>query len=213
MPEPALVLIARAPQHGRVKTRLAAGIGADAALAVYRQLLAIAATTAAAWRGPVLLAADGDAAAWNGSGLERLPRRAQPAGGLGGRIAAALRWGLECAPHAIAIGTDCPGLRPAHLQHLAAALAAAPVAFGPAADGGYWGMAVGSAPAIPLVAADDLPWSQPGLLAASRQRLAAAGLASATGDTLADCDDADDLAAAVRDGFLAWPHTPAETPR
>lgn len=212
MPDPALVIIARAPEPGRVKTRLAAGIGTDGALAVYRQLLAIAAANAAAWPGPVLLAATGAAAAWAGSGLAHLPRRAQPEGGLGGRIAAALRWGLELAPHAIAIGTDCPGLRPPHLQRLAAAVAQAPAAFGPAEDGGYWGVAVAAPAAVAPITGEDLPWSQPGLLAASRQRLAAAGLACAEADRLADCDDADDLAAAVRAGFLAWPSA-AETRR
>ncbi len=202
---PALVIIARAPQLGRVKTRLAAGIGGAGALLVYRQLLDVVTAAQAAWTAPVLLSADGDDAAWDGTGLEHLPRRAQAVGGLGSRIAAALSWGINTAGSAIAIGTDCPGLRLPHLQRLAALLTTAPVAFGPAEDGGYWGVAVSDQRAIPVIADDALPWSTPAILRVSRERLAAAGIAHALGDTLADCDDADDLAAAVDAGFLSWP--------
>ena len=204
MPDPALVIIARAPEAGRVKTRLAADIGVSAALAVYRQLLGIVAQVQSGWAGPVLLTSTGAADAWIGTGLEHLPRRAQADGGLGCRIAAALQWGLAHRDRAIAIGTDCPGLTTAHLSRLAAAVPHAPVAFGPAADGGYWGVAVADPAAIPIFADDALPWSTPGILRASRQRLAEAGFSSAITDTLADCDDADDLAAAASAGFLAW---------
>lgn len=209
MTDPALVIIARAPEAGRVKTRLAASIGTAGALAVYRQLLDIVAEVQSGWRGPVLLTASGSDAAWADTGLARLPRRAQVEGGLGQRIAAALQWGLETSGRAIAIGTDCPGLRAVHLRRLAQALDTAPVAFGPAEDGGYWGVAVADARAIPVLSAETLPWSTPLLLQASHGRLATAGIAHATGDTLADCDDADDLAVAASAGFLTWPH-PAE---
>ncbi len=205
MPDPALVIIARAPELGRVKTRLAAGIGGPRALLVYRQLLEIVTAAQSAWTGPVLLTAAGDAAAWESTSLAHLPRRPQAAGGLGNRIAAALRWGIETAGSAMVIGTDCPGLRRDHLQRLAALLATAPVVFGPAEDGGYWGVAVSEPRAIPIIADDAMPWSTPDILQVSRQRLEHAGIAHATGDTLADCDDADDLAAAVSAGFLSWP--------
>jgi len=205
MPDPALVIIARAPELGRVKTRLAAGIGEARALIVYRQLLEVVSVAQAVWSGPVLLTTGGDDAAWEGTGLAHLPRRAQATGGLGSRIAAALSWGIDAAGSAIAIGTDCPGLRHTHLQRLAALMATAPVAFGPAEDGGYWGVAASDPRAIPIIADDAMPWSTPDILQVSRQRLERAGIAHATGDTLADCDDADDLAAAVSAGFLSWP--------
>lgn len=203
MSESSLVILARAPEPGRVKTRLAATLGPAGALAVYRQLLACTAAVAQAWPGPVLLAATGEG--WRDSGLEHLPRQAQPPGSLGARIAAALRWGLARAPRTVAIGTDCPGLDVAALLALVQGLDEAPVAYGPAADGGYWGVAVRDGAPLGPMTADDLPWSQPDLLTASRRRLLAAGCASTLGATLADCDDADDLAAAVRAGLLTWP--------
>ncbi len=212
MSEATLVIIARAPEPERVKTRLAAGIGTPGALHVYRQLLGIVTDVQRAWSGPVLLAASGAESAWADSGLEHLPRRAQPAGALGGRIAAALNWGLDHAERAIAIGTDCPGLRLPHLLQLLTQLDHAPVAFGPAEDGGYWGVGVSDRAPISALCAEDLPWSTPQLLAESRQCLDRAGLAYAAGDILADCDDADDLTAAVRAGLLAWP-APAEIHR
>lgn len=205
MPDPALVIIARAPESGRVKTRLAVSIGEPCALLVYRQLLEVVTAVQATWPGPVLLTAAGDDAAWDGTGLAQLPRREQAVGGLGSRIAAALHWGIDIAGSAIAIGTDCPGLRPAHLRRLATLLATAPVAFGPAEDGGYWGVAVSDSRVIAIISDDALPWSTPDILQVSRQRLELAGIAHATGDLLADCDDADDLAAAVSAGFLSWP--------
>jgi rSAM/selenodomain-associated transferase 1 len=213
MPDPTLVIIARAPEAGRVKSRLAAGIGTVAALAVYECLLSVVATAQRGWPGMVLLAATGSPEAWARTPLADLPRREQPTGGLGARIAAALHWGLAHGGPAVAIGTDCPGLRPQHLARLAALVEQTPVAFGPAEDGGYWGVAVAETRAVPPLTGDDLPWSSPDLLAASEARLAAAGLTAARGDVLADCDDADDLAAAVAAGYLAWPQPALEIRR
>ncbi len=205
MAEAALVILARAPELGRVKTRLAAGLGADGALAVYRQLLAIAATTLAGWPGPLRLLACGAESAWAGTGLEHLPRRPQPEGGLGTRIAAAFAWGFAEADRVVVIGTDCPGLRPDHLVDLARKLQHFPVAFGPAEDGGYWGVACRDPALVPLIADDALPWSSAHILASSRLRLDAAGVAHGAGAVLADCDDVADLAAASAAGFLTSP--------
>lgn len=205
MPDTALVIIARAPELGRVKTRLAAGIGGPAALFVYRQLLQIVSAAQDTWPGPVLLTANGDDAAWQDTGLAHLVRRPQADGGLGSRIASALHWGVATTGRAIAIGTDCPGLRRQHLDRLSAALDHAPVVFGPAEDGGYWGVGVGDPRAIPVFTDDALPWSTPTILSVSQQRLEQAGYRHAAGDVLADCDDADDLAVAVSSGFLTWP--------
>lgn len=205
MPDIALVIIARAPELNRVKTRLAAGIGGPGALFVYRQLLQIVTAVQNFWPGPVLLTANGDDAAWRDTGLAHLVRRPQAEGGLGSRIARALHWGLETAGRAIAIGTDCPGLHRTHLDRLAAALDHAPIAFGPAEDGGYWGVGVRDARVIPVITDDALPWSMPTILSVSQQRLEQAGYRHAAGDVLADCDDADDLAVAVSSGLLTWP--------
>ncbi|MBA3701119.1 MAG: glycosyltransferase [Planctomycetes bacterium] len=198
----ALVILARAPELGLVKTRLAADLGAERTLAVYRHLLTMVADLAAQWSGPVTLETTGAESAWLGSGLEHLPRRVQPAGGLGTRIRAGLEHGLQLAPHAVIIGTDCPALRLSHLHDVAAGLQTQAVAFGPAEDGGYWSVGVSTAAVIPLVTAEELPWSETSLLAVSRQRLAAAGIGYYLGPTLADCDTVTDLQQAIAAGVL-----------
>ncbi len=209
--EVALVVIARAPELGRVKTRLAASLGDPRTLQVYRQLLAHVVRTAQQWPGPVLLASNGNDDAWIGSGCEAWPRQVQAGGTLGARIAAALTWGLQVSPRAIAIGTDCPAISVARLSTVVAGLDGARVAFGPAHDGGYWSIAVREPEVLPLVAADDLPWSQPTLLDVTRERLDRAAIPYALGTTLADCDDIDDFAAAVTAGHLSWPSGPKAT--
>jgi uncharacterized protein len=205
MVETALAIIARAPELGVVKTRLAAAIGADQALVVYRQLLAIVERVTITWPGPVLLLATGADHAWHGTGLAHLPRRSQPDGSLGYRIRAALTWGLECAPRVIAIGTDCPALSSVALSQVVAGLSRAPVVFGPAVDGGYWCVGVQHEAPLAVLTADDLPWSQPMLLTVSEAHLQAAGARSIRGPVLSDCDTLEDLTTAIADGWLSEP--------
>ncbi|MFM2092510.1 MAG: hypothetical protein RLZZ127_2999 [Planctomycetota bacterium] len=198
----ALVIIARAPERGRVKTRLAATLGPDRTLGIYRQLLARTAQVAAAWPGPVLLCAAGPDA-WAGTGLEHLPRRPQPDGGLGARIRAALEAGLDRAPRAIAIGSDCPALDGAALAAVGAALAGHAAAFGPAVDGGFWAVGVADPVAAAAMGDDALPWSTDHTRAACRDRLTTCGLTSTdAGPALDDCDDEPAWRAAVAAGLL-----------
>ncbi len=199
-----LVIIAKPPIWGRVKTRLAASIGNDQALAIYGQLLHRVASVAQSWPGVVLLSAEADTG-WNGTGLEHLPRRLQPDTGLGGRIDAALSWGLEHADHTIAIGTDCPALSVAALLAVAEGLESTGVAFGPAADGGYWAVAVAAGAPVSLICADDLPWSTAQLLSETRSRLQTANEAWHEGPLLTDCDDESDVISAVAAGLLVMP--------
>jgi uncharacterized protein len=202
MRDVALVIIARAPELGRVKSRLAVSIGDAQALVVYRQLLAIVAQVSANWNGPVLLSATGAPRAWENTGLESLPRHNQPDGGLGTRIHAALEKGLHAARTAIAIGTDCPALTCEHLRSVVSLIGDDPVAFGPANDGGYWSVAVNRGDVLPILGDERLPWSQPTLLAASEQALTSAGFSSRRGNTLADLDDLADLSAASNAGHV-----------
>lgn len=205
MHDVALVVLARAPEHGRAKTRLARTIGDAAALTIYRSLLEITARAAGQWCGPVLLAATGDVDLFEGSGLEHFVIAPQAQGGLGSRIAAALRSGLELRPRAIAIGSDCPGLTVNHLRGVAARLQDAPAAFGPARDGGFWAIATGHHQVVDALADTALPWSTPDTLAAVRAHLAKADLASELGPLLSDCDTEADLTRAVSSGELLIP--------
>ncbi|HEX5053103.1 MAG TPA: DUF2064 domain-containing protein [Planctomycetota bacterium] len=202
-----LVVMAKAPEPGRVKMRLASSIGGPRALQVYRQLLAVTAAAANAWPGPVLLATAGDPAAFAGSGLERFECVPQPEGELGVRIAAALRAGRERAPSTIVIGSDCPGLDADALRAVAALSTIA--AFGPAVDGGFWSIATGVAATADVLERTKVPWSTSNTLALLRAELADAGLRSQLGPTLADCDTELDLRRAIAAGHL--PPLPPES--
>ncbi len=198
----ALVVMARAPELGRVKTRLAAAIGDAQAVAMYRQMLAITARAAAAWRGPVLLTTVGNATTFAGTGLEHCAQLPQPAGPLALRLAAALQAGLERAQRCIVIGSDCPALTVAALHRIAMLLDATPVAFGPAMDGGFWAIGASDVRVAEAVTAAAVPWSTDRTLAILRDELLGRGIASATGPMLADCDEPADLQAAIAAGHL-----------
>lgn len=198
-----LCIFAKAPETGRVKTRLAATIGDEAALRVYQELLTVTGAVARVWPGPVLVLGTGDEQALAASPLGAFERQAQVAGGLGARLRAGLASALASNDTAIAIGTDCPFLDLAALQAIDDLLGNHDVAFGPAADGGYWSLGVSRASDLPVVCADDLPWSQADLLTASEQACIAARLTIARGGELADLDDADDLDLARRQGFIS----------
>ncbi|MBB4602280.1 hypothetical protein HNQ93_002151 [Hymenobacter luteus] len=135
-----LLLFARRPELGRVKTRLAADLGDEAALAVYRRLLAHTQAVAApvAAHRTVWLAEAGPAAdlsdEWGG--YEQQP---QPPGDLGQKMQAAFAQSFARGAAAVVIiGTDCPGLTTAHLTAAFRALETHDVVLGPATDGGYY---------------------------------------------------------------------------
>jgi len=133
-----LVVFARAPALGRVKTRLARGIGDAAALAFYRQALGCVVERVARrakWR--TVLAVTPDAASraprlWP----LRVPRRGQGDGDLGARMGRAFRSLPKGA--VVIVGADIPEMRAEHIAQAFAALGTADIVFGPARDGGYW---------------------------------------------------------------------------
>jgi rSAM/selenodomain-associated transferase 1 len=198
-----LLIFAREPVLGRVKTRLAAGIGAEAALATYRQLLALTAQAVATAGVPatVWLAeapalpfgpARHDPAQprpeWPG-----LPWHVQPpAESLGARMAHAFGAAFEAgAGRAVIIGTDCPGLRAELLQQAFEQLLTHDVVLGPAADGGYY--LLGMNKLQPELFANK-DWSTATVLPDTLADAARLGLRVAQLPTLHDVDSAEDLA-------------------
>ncbi|MBC8082524.1 MAG: TIGR04282 family arsenosugar biosynthesis glycosyltransferase [Hymenobacter sp.] len=190
-----LLIFARHPELGRVKTRLAAGIGAAAALVVYEELLrhTYAATVAVAARKTVWLAEAPIAAGtvpetW--PGYERL---LQPPGDLGLKMQAAFACAFAAgAQAALIIGTDCPSLTAALLTHAYAALATHDVVVGPAEDGGYYLLGMKE---LHTDLFTNKSWSTDSVLAHTLADAARLGLRVAQLPTLRDVDDAADLAA------------------
>ena len=108
-----LIVFAKTPRRGLVKSRLARDIGAGAATRWYRRNLA------AAWPWPK---------PWRFSHQAR--------GDLGQRMHKALHGTGK--GHAVLIGSDIPGIEPRHIAAAFRALGKNDVVFGPSADGGYW---------------------------------------------------------------------------
>jgi len=167
--------MAKHPVPGRVKTRLAAALGADAACALYRAFVLDLAERLAALPYAVTWAYTPPDAPF----AELLPgARCRPQRGrdLGERLAAALAEELAAGPGPVlAIGADAPHIPAAALAAGAAALThGADVVLGPAADGGYYLIGL-RGPAPGLFAG--IAWGTAGVLEATLARAAAAGLA------------------------------------
>ncbi|MQY04715.1 TIGR04282 family arsenosugar biosynthesis glycosyltransferase [Actinomadura macrotermitis] len=130
-----LIVIAKEPVAGRVKTRLTpvytpeqAARLAEAALA--DTLDAVAATPA----GARTLALAGRAGPWLPAGVQVI---AQRGAGLDERLAHAFDDAYAGRP-LVLIGMDTPQVTPALLESAADALRTRDAVFGPAADGGFW---------------------------------------------------------------------------
>lgn len=177
-PAARLLIFAKAPVAGRVKTRLAAAYGRRGAARRYRQLLRhTLATVAQARVAPLeLWAAPGRAHPWLAARAREqgMPLRVQVRGNLGQRMHRALQWTLRTAPFAALIGGDCAALTPWQLQGAFDRLAeGADVVVGPAEDGGY--VLVGLRRPQPMLF-QALPWGGSQVMAETRKRLRRLGL-------------------------------------
>ncbi|MFI1585885.1 DUF2064 domain-containing protein [Embleya sp. NPDC020630] len=183
-----LLVIAKAPVPGRVKTRLTPPLTPDQAAAVAEAALAdtLAAVLATPARRRVLVLA-GAPGPWLPPGFEVCP---QHGGGLDLRLAAAF---AGCTGPTLLVGMDTPQITP---DLLTVDWSAADAWFGPATDGGFW--AIGMRRPDPSVF-PGVPMSVPETGAVQRARLLAAGLTVRDLPTLTDIDTADDLAAVTRD--------------
>jgi rSAM/selenodomain-associated transferase 1 len=206
---PTLALLLKAPRLGTVKTRLAAALGPETALAVYRTLV-VRQLRALPPEFPLTLhyaPGDTDTAnelrAWLAPLLSANCTLApQPDGDLGTRLTAAFAHAFAAgAPAVLALGADCPGLDCAFLRRAAAALAApdTDAVLGPATDGGYTLLSLRA----PCPAAfHAITWSTPAVLAQTRAHLRTAGLRVSELPTLDDLDTLTDLHRAIATGFL-----------
>lgn len=186
----------RAPELGRVKTRLAASIGGRAALRVYKRLAehTLAQARALAAEGAEVrihyAPADAGAAvrAWLGEGSVYLP---QAEGDLGMRMGDAFaRAFTDGADRVVIVGSDLPEISAPLLRRAFHLLDGCSAVVGPARDGGYY--LLGMTGMIGGVF-DGIEWSTPGVLAATLDRLRAAGVQPAMLETLADVDTVEDL--------------------
>jgi len=195
-----LVVFARAPQLGRVKTRLAAGIGETQALDAYRTMLVDTLATCASLADTRTLLCveredvDGECAALAGRFGAHVAR--QRAGDLGQRMYEALAAQLGAGRLPVLIGCDCPPLTAGDLEAAFDALRTADAVFAPTEDGGY--ALVGVRRSLPE-AFRGPAWGSDTVMRATREALRAQGVRWAELRTLWDVDD---IAGYRR--WLAW---------
>lgn len=188
-----VIVFAKAPVAGRVKTRLAARLGEPAALAAYRSLLeqtlSTVASVAAITRELCVAGEDpgGDCARWAerfGFSLSR-----QSEGDLGVRMQSSLDESLNEGLHPVLIGSDCPALTGEDILDAFAALESHDAVFAPTEDGGY--ALVGVSKRIPSIFTG-IPWSTSSVMDLTRQRLEAARCKFALLRTVWDVDELKD---------------------
>ncbi|GLX01126.1 DUF2064 domain-containing protein [Microtetraspora sp. NBRC 16547] len=179
-----LLVIAKEPLPGRVKTRLVPPYTFEQAAML--AAAALSDTLAAALAAPAcrrVLVLEGRAGPWLPDGFEVIP---QGGGGLDERLAAAF---AAVRGPALLIGMDTPQVAP---ELLAVEWDGVDAWFGPAVDGGFWALGL-RAPDPDLVRG--VPVSRPDTGAAQLRRLREAGLRVAELPLLRDVDTAEDAAA------------------
>ncbi|MDH5526770.1 MAG: TIGR04282 family arsenosugar biosynthesis glycosyltransferase [Nitrospirota bacterium] len=201
-----LIIFAREPEPGAVKTRLIPALGADGAAALYAAFVTDMVTRMARRFETVLSVAPGprgtpflhQLAADTGVTLVD-----QPGGDLGDRMAEALHRELSTgAGAALLIGTDLPTLPEAHLLEAETRLQHHPLVFGPASDGGYWLAGASAAArtrwhrAVSPLFAPGIPWSTGTVLRDTLRR--ATTLRPALAPCWYDVDDPHDLPRLLR---------------
>jgi rSAM/selenodomain-associated transferase 1 len=186
-----IVLFAKAPVAGRVKTRLIPALGAEGAAALARTMLGHAVSEALASEMAVELCGDPHPSQW-GDLLPAGPLAlaAQGEGDLGARLARAARRVTEGGERVLLIGGDCPGLDRERLQAAAAALETHDAVLHPAEDGGYVLLGLRRFDASIF---EGIAWSTSSVAAQTMARIAALGWTLDVRETLQDVDEPADL--------------------
>jgi rSAM/selenodomain-associated transferase 1 len=191
-----LIIFARYPTPGQVKTRLIPRLGAVGAAHLYRQMAEQTlhhALSLAAQRplGIGVWYTGGEAAAlaaWLGP---QVAYHRQHGGDLGQRLQAAFAGAFAQGHRAVvAIGTDCPDLNTALLAEAFDQLQHHSLVLGPARDGGYY--LIGLREPQPRLF-EGIPWSSATVLATTVERADQLGLMPAYLATLSDVDRPEDL--------------------
>lgn len=199
-----LLIFAKEPRMGRVKTRLARDIGKVAAWRFYRHML-YSLPRRLQGKGPwqTMLSVSPDGAKARCFPYQAIQRIAQGQGDLGERMLAPAQ-SLPAGPFVV-IGTDIPDIQPHHIREAFRLLGHNDVVFGKGNDGGFWlvGMKRHSILANPY---KNVRWSHAETLDDCLKNLKRYKVAFL--EELADVDTAEDLRTVAADkralsGFLS----------
>ncbi|HZW35411.1 MAG: TIGR04282 family arsenosugar biosynthesis glycosyltransferase [Deltaproteobacteria bacterium] len=195
--EDALILMAKAPLPGLVKTRMRPFLGARRAAEFYSCLLADVAGEAAAVDGVrrylFCLPPEGRSH-FLSYPFSRYQLRGQEGHDLGERMSGAMNEAFAAGARCVVvIGADCPALSAQRIRSAFRELSdRADAVFGPAADGGFYlaGLNAAAPSLFP-----GIPWSTRAVLQTILSRCRRAGMTYALLPVEADVDTAEDLGA------------------
>ena len=192
-----LVVMVKEPRPGRVKTRLAKGIGPVAAAWWFRRQVLGLLRRLDDPRWQIVLAVSPDR-----DGLQsrvwpqHLARAPQGHGDLGDRMGRMLR---SAPPGPVCvIGADIPGITRTRIAAAFDALGQADAVFGPAFDGGYWLVGLKRTRAVPPGLFEHVRWSTEFALQDTIATLPGHRIAMV--DRLRDVDTVDDLRMTLQRG-------------
>ncbi len=186
-----VLLFAKAPRAGFVKTRLARDVGERRAVQLYR-LVGEKVASSVARRYPMEIWYDPpDALEEMRSWLGDHNFQPQASGDLGARLRHAFEVHFaDSSLPAVAIGADAPDLGASTIDSAARALQDVPVVLGPAVDGGYYLLGL-TCPQPELF--ENIPWSTPNVCQITLDICKRLHLEVVKLGTLRDLDTADDL--------------------
>lgn len=210
-----LLVFAKAPRPGNVKTRLARALGPETAAAAYRrmgrlivdQLTGAPAETVVCFDPPD---AEDEVRRWldparSDSGGPLPERRYVPQGGgdLGARMARMFDLAFDGGGPVVIVGTDAPAVDAGSIGRAIDALETADVVLGPSSDGGYYLMALRE-PCPELFRS--IPWSTSGVLRKTAERVRRMGLEATYLEVESDIDTVEDLTPEIarRLGLAGW---------
>jgi rSAM/selenodomain-associated transferase 1 len=199
--EDGLVVLARHPEPGRVKTRLAARLGAEAAARLYRAfLLDLERTIGRDPRWELLWAYEPREAPFSASLGSAAPAVPQEEGSLGARMAGAMAAAFaRDARRVVLIGSDVPHLDPEAVADAFARLrGGADLVLGPAEDGGYYLIGASGVPPV----FDGVRWGGSDVLRETLRRAAALGLRAELVAGTYDVDEEADVRRLLADPAL-----------
>jgi rSAM/selenodomain-associated transferase 1 len=189
-----ILFFVKYPEPGKVKTRLAATIGAEAAAAVYRQLVQTIARILGSGQPVRVLFSPAEKRQeireWLAPMLPGAEFAPQSSGDLGERLERAFDAAFSDGWQQVAvIGSDCIELSAGIFAETWKALAADDVVIGPTEDGGYYLLALRDRhPGL----FHGIAWSTGDVFAQTRQQAVAAGLRVHLLPRLHDVDTGDD---------------------
>jgi len=190
-----IIVFAKEPVAGKVKTRLASSIGDEAALQFHQQMLRDTLEMACSCH---LAAVELHVSGNPGHPLiQSLAKQyeirvcAQQGSDLGEKMFFSLEQSLASSSYCVLIGTDCPVMNVDYLANAFSALVRGQDAvLGPAEDGGY--VLIG-ARRVQQDWFSDIPWGSHHVLERSRQKMIGSGIQLEELQTLWDVDQIEDL--------------------